>query len=132
MRTLAECPLRVIDRIMTQHPDELEDRAVRFAAQRQSRIEHRLGYGKDGSIFSTDRATAIKIHQRRTSFVRELECYQAIAECGVRDVLGHRVPQLVAWDEDLLAIEMTIVKPPFLLDFGDAYLDRAPEFTEEV
>ena len=27
---------------------------------------------------------------------------------------------------------MTIVKPPFLLDFAGAYLDRAPDFPPEV
>ena len=27
---------------------------------------------------------------------------------------------------------MEIVRPPFLLDFGDGYLDWASEFTEEV
>ena len=27
---------------------------------------------------------------------------------------------------------MTIVRPPFLLDFADALLDEAPDFTEDV
>ncbi len=27
---------------------------------------------------------------------------------------------------------MTVVKPPFVLDFAGAYLDRAPDFSEEV
>ena len=27
---------------------------------------------------------------------------------------------------------MTIVRPPFLLDFADALLDKAPDFTEDV
>ena len=34
--------------------------------------------------------------------------------------------------DDLLAIEMTIVTPPFILDFAGAYLDPAPEFSAEV
>jgi hypothetical protein len=35
-------------------------------------------------------------------------------------------------DDQLLIIEMTIVEKPFLLDFGGAYLDRAPDFPENV
>jgi hypothetical protein len=31
-----------------------------------------------------------------------------------------------------MIIEMTIVQRPFVLDFGGAYLDQAPEFSEEV
>ena len=31
-------------------------------------------------------------------------------------------------DDRLLIIEMTRVSPPFLLDFGGAYLDDPPEF----
>jgi hypothetical protein len=35
-------------------------------------------------------------------------------------------------DEEFRAIEMTIVRPPFLLDFADAHLDEAPDFSEDV
>jgi len=34
----------------------------------------------------------------------------------------------VRFADDLLAIEMTIVTPPFILDFAGAYLDPAPDF----
>lgn len=42
------------------------------------------------------------------------------------------VPQLVDYDDEMLAIEMTIVSPPFCLDFGGAYLDRPPDYSAEV
>ncbi len=48
------------------------------------------------------------------------------------EVCGHHVPQLIAHDDALLIIEMTIVAPPFLLDFGGAYLDWPPEFSEDA
>ena len=35
-------------------------------------------------------------------------------------------------DEEFRAIEMTIVRSPFVLDFADARLDEAPDFSEEV
>ena len=31
-----------------------------------------------------------------------------------------------------MIIEMTIVSPPFVLDFADAYLDQPPTFSDEV
>jgi hypothetical protein len=42
------------------------------------------------------------------------------------------VPQLIAFDDKLLALEMTVVKPPWVLDFAGAYLDFAPEFSDEI
>lgn len=36
------------------------------------------------------------------------------------------VPSLEDFDEDLLVIEITVVQPPYLLDFGKIYLDQAP------
>jgi hypothetical protein len=35
-------------------------------------------------------------------------------------------------DQEFVAIEMTIVRPPFLLDFADALLDEPPDFSEDV
>lgn len=49
----------------------------------------------------------------------------------MQTVNGLNVPQLIGFDDDLCAIEMTIVKPPFLLDFGKAYLDEpAPYYAD--
>jgi hypothetical protein len=42
------------------------------------------------------------------------------------------VPQLLRIDQEFRAIEMTIVRPPFLLDFADAVLDEPPDFSEDV
>jgi hypothetical protein len=38
------------------------------------------------------------------------------------------VPQMVAFDDDLWVIAMTLVERPFVLDFAGAYLDQAPRF----
>jgi hypothetical protein len=32
----------------------------------------------------------------------------------------------------LLALKMTIVMPPFVLDFAGAYMDSAPAFSDEI
>jgi hypothetical protein len=39
---------------------------------------------------------------------------------------------LLGIDEEFRAIEMTIVRSPFLLDFADALLDEVPDFSEDV
>ena len=36
------------------------------------------------------------------------------------------VPFLVDFDQELLIIEISIVQPPYLLDFGKVYLDHPP------
>ncbi len=54
--------------------------------------------------------------------------YLRLRELQVESIRGHAVPQLLHFDDEFLAIEMTIVSPPFCLDFGGAYLDRPPDF----
>jgi hypothetical protein len=46
--------------------------------------------------------------------------------------MGFHVPQLIRYDDELRVIEMTIVTPPFVLDFAGAQLDFPPDFPEEV
>jgi len=95
-------------------------------------IEHQLGFGKDGSVFQTDLPTAVKVFARPETYARELACHQRLADFAVEEVRGHAVPRLVAWDHELHVIEMEIVSPPYLLDFADAWLDKAPDFSDEI
>ena len=54
-------------------------------------------------------------------------------ELGIEEVAGHQVPRVIAADEDFLTIEMTIVDPPFLLDFASARREEdLPDFSEDV
>ena len=55
-----------------------------------------------------------------------------LQDLEIDEVNGHAVPILIGYDDDLLAIEMTTVSPPFVLDFGGAYLDRPPDYSDEV
>ncbi len=38
---------------------------------------------------------------------------------------------MIANDDELLALEMSIVSPPFILDFAGAYLDQKSPFDNE-
>ncbi len=110
----------------------LEDRISRYTASTGKRLVAPLGCGHDGDVFSTDVKSAVKFFRTPEDFRRELYCYQRLKECAVDEVLGHAVPQLLGWDEDLLALEMSIVRRPYLLDFASAYLDWPPDFSPEV
>lgn len=118
---------------MDRLDEDILRRSQQYAQRYALRFDRRLGFGKDGTVWETDRQTAVKVFQRADPFQREVAAYRRLAERGVLDVNGHHVPQIVRADDELLAIEMTIVQPPFLLDFASAYLDNeAPEFPEEV
>lgn len=113
--------------------DDIFRRSREFAEQQAIRIDRRLGFGKDGTVWETDRYSAVKVFRHAILFQRELAVYELLSECGVVEVQGHRVPQLIYSDRAILAIEMTIVKPPFVLDFASAYLEgTAPVFPAEV
>jgi hypothetical protein len=79
------------------------------------------------------------IRRRRSSFsgrevyARERDAYLLLHAAGITSIAGHKIPHFIRADDDLLAIEMTIVKPPFLLDFASAYPElEAPDFPEEI
>lgn len=102
--------------------------AKRFAYLCGVEIVNRLGFGQDGTVFGTAPPSAIEVFVDRPRFFRELAAYQRLHAHGISAVRGHNVPLLLGWDEELLAIQMTIVAPPFLLDFAGARLDRPFEF----
>jgi hypothetical protein len=110
----------------------IEDRLAAYALSRGLRPGRRLGFGKDGSVWATDRPSAVKVFDQSWTFGQECAVYARLAAHAVTAVRGHRVPQVLATDETLGVIEMSIVKPPFLLDFAGARLDDPVEFPEDI
>jgi hypothetical protein len=96
------------------------------------RILKELGHGAEGFVFSTESVTAIKVFRHREKYASELAVYQRLREHDVLEVLGFAVPRLIKWEDRLLVIEMTLVQPPFLLDFSQAALDEPRDFPEDV
>ena len=91
------------------------------------------GQGQDGFVLRSNRLTAVKFFDRLDRFVRELEVYRILRDKGIRDIATHRVPSLINFDEPLLAIEMTIVERPFVLDFAGAKRpEEVPDFERHV
>lgn len=91
-----------------------------------------LGFGIDGFVWSTWNPTAIKVFERSIPFQRELAVYERLLECDVTSICGFSVPKLVNFDRELMVVEMTVVQPPFLLDFAKATVDVEMGYPEEV
>jgi hypothetical protein len=96
-----------------------------------------LGFGIHGIVFAAEDNTkpgffAVKFHREERPFERECRVYHRLREERTTRILGFNVPQLLSVDQEFRAIEMTIVRSPFLLDFADALLDEAPDFSEDV
>lgn len=85
-----------------------------------------LGYGSDGSVWMSSRHMAIKALYEKHRFDLELECYLRLKRADIRHIGMFDVPFLVDFDQALLIIEISIVQPPYLLDFGKVYLDHPP------
>jgi hypothetical protein len=120
---------------------ELVRRAREYAQQHELLLGHELGAGVHGIVFATESQaenaesalrSAIKVYQRQPDFARERDVYFRLQELGIAMIRNCRVPQLLGHDDNLLVLEMTIVKRPFVLDFAGAYLDEAPDFSDEV
>ncbi len=112
---------------------ELTQRAIGYCKARgiEIDIENPLGRGQDGKVWKSKVRTAIKVLHRYENYYTERECYQRFAERDIYIIEGLAIPRLVGFSDDLHVIEMEIVSPPYLLDFGKAYIDRRAPFDEE-
>ncbi len=82
-----------------------------------------------GRVLGTPRS---KGFYRPQNYQRERDCYFRLQEVEVTEICGLAVPRLVAYDDELMMVEMGIVSPPRVLDFGKAYLDRPPDYPPEL
>lgn len=97
------------------------DRAALYASSRNLTIQkEELGSGYDGTVLATNRGTALKVLNNQQLYRQELAICQHLKTKSVRRINGFQVPQLVDFDDSLSIIEMTIVSPPFVLDFASA------------
>ena len=108
------------------------NRAQSYAQHQGHAIIEQLGFGQDGTVYQSDRPSAIKVFERPHSFATELSDYQLLTQHKVLQVNGHHIPQLLNHDNNLQLIEISIVQPPHILDFAKATLDTPPDFPPEV
>lgn len=101
-------------------------RRLGHPAHKATRIRHRW------QRLANQPPSALKVFGRQETYERERDCYRRLLENGVRRLAGFDVPELLDYDNRHWAIEMTIVSPPCVLDFGKAYVDLVPGYTPEA
>lgn len=104
---------------------EPESRAEEYCRRKGLTPVKRLGFGVHGSVFaaqnlSNGKTTAVKSFERERFYLRERNVYLRLKEFTVTHISNAAVPELIAFDNDLWVIEMTIVMRPFVLDFAGA------------
>jgi hypothetical protein len=111
--------------------------AVAYANRHKLRLVERLGFGVHGIVYVAEHEgkqdqSAIKALNAAEFYLRERAVYERLRDAKVTEMMGFHVPQIIRSDEASHVIEMTIVTRPFVLDFAGAYLDKPPEFSEEI
>lgn len=91
-----------------------------------------MGHGTDGSVWATAADSAVKALYWPKAYENEVASYQRLNELGLTTLHGLSIPRFYGHDDDLLVIEISIVQPPFLLDFGKAYVDRPPPYWNDA
>jgi hypothetical protein len=110
----------------------VKDSLDRYCARRNLQILRVLGAGKDGTVFQTSRLSAVKAHEREESYLSEREVYFRLRELELFEICALSIPILINHDDELRVLEMTVVNPPYILDFASAWLDKPPDFSREV
>jgi hypothetical protein len=100
-------------------------------------LGHQLGSGVQGIVFNAksqveEGRSALKVHKHPSGYGRERDAYLRLRDLGINTILDCHVPEMLGYDDDLWIIEMTVVTRPFVLDFGGAFLDQPPDFSDEV
>ncbi len=89
---------------------------------------HPLGFGEDGKVWPTNRMSAVKAFYRTKNFHNELRCYTRLIDLEIHEISGFAVPTLLGFSSKYRVIELSIVSPPHILDFGKAYIDKPPDY----
>jgi hypothetical protein len=111
--------------------DDLRQKAEKYCHKNNLQLGKSLGHGLQGIVFVSDQQSAIKVHASQVAYLRERDAYKRLSKNQVRQVRELIVPTLRAFDDSLLIIEMSLVSPPFIVDFGGAYLDELPVYARD-
>lgn len=79
----------------------------------------------------------VKSFSRTEAFEREFAAYQRLQERNVTEItvdsrFTFAIPKLIEIDRPRLLLVMTLVFPPYVLDFGKCYVDYTPDYSPEV
>lgn len=109
-----------------------------WAARRGRRIiDEDLGAGIDGIVVLLESdvqpgLSVLKLHFEEEAYLRERDAYKYLKQRGWESVCGCSIPRLLDWDDGDLTLELGFVRPPYVLDFAQAFLRRRPDFPDDV
>lgn len=83
-------------------------------------------WGLDAYLWRTNVETVVKVHRYHDRFEKELAAYHRLAERKITRLKGFEFPQLVDYDEQMRILELSIVSPPYILDFVEVGLGKKP------
>lgn len=117
--------------------DILKRRAEAYAARRKIVFAEQLGLGIHGIVYVAEDNVnfarfAVKVHRYEAAYRREKAAYLRLRELNVWAIRGFNVPVLLQWDDEALALELSIVARPFVLDFAATWLDAPPDFPRDA
>ncbi len=105
------------------------DRLSSHCSASGTELAAHLGWGYEGLVYSTISKSAIKAFRHKELYENERSVYFRLRDHHVKAAHNFAVPRLIAWNDEFFVIAMTIVSPPFILDFAGAYLDKNRRLT---
>lgn len=105
---------------------ELADRCRAYVDAQGIETEGLLGQGLEGIVWRTSRRSALKVHRFVEEYSRERDAYLRLRAYSLHRLAGFSIPILIHYDDERLALELSIVDRPFVLDFAQAALDESP------
>lgn len=107
--------------------NKIKEKAILYCQRQGIKIIQELGHGTQGIVYQSSNNSAIKVYDLFDGYTRERNVYIRLKERLIFSIQNFKVPRLLNWDDDLFALEMSIVHVPCVLDFGGAYLDNVPK-----
>ncbi len=117
---------------MVEIPSDVAVRRDAFCQQRGIGIAELRGYGIDGFVWQTSEDNILKVFRYESEFQNEVVVYQRLQSHQLDMLQGFQIPALIHYDKNLFVLELSYVKPPYILDFAAATLDQpSPGFGAE-
>lgn len=105
---------------------ELDERRTAYCESRRIQTLDLIGFGLDGFIWKTNRASVLKVFRYANLFERELAVYERLSKHRLKQLQGFTIPEPLDEDAERWVLELSLVAPPFVLDFAAASLDHEP------
>ena len=111
---------------MIEIPSDVLERRDDYCASRSREIQDLRGYGVDAFIWQARTDRILKVFRGTRGYERERDVYLRLRHRSLYRLQGFFIPVLLEFDDATLVLEMTYVRPPYILDFAACTLDAPP------